>query len=50
MMEMFLEIMADRDGWVVKLTSSGNIVWQKTLGGTTNEYANSVTTTSLGTL
>jgi hypothetical protein len=37
-----------QDGWVVKLTSSGNIVWQKTLGGATNENANSVTTTFTG--
>jgi hypothetical protein len=36
------------DGWIVKLTSSGNIVWQKTLGGTAYENANSISTTSTG--
>ena len=30
------------DYWVVKLTSSGNITWQKCLGGTLSDQANSI--------
>jgi PKD repeat protein len=30
------------DAWVVKLDNAGNIQWQKTLGGTNNDGANSV--------
>ena len=30
------------DYWVVKLDSSGNLLWQKSLGGTLFDYANSV--------
>ena len=36
------------DYWVVKLDSSGNIQWQKCLGGTGNDYANSVQQTTDG--
>ena len=36
------------DVWVVKLDSSGNIVWQKTLGGSENDYANTGQQTSDG--
>ncbi|MDD3713087.1 MAG: hypothetical protein PHZ28_06310, partial [Candidatus Izemoplasmatales bacterium] len=36
------------DGWVVKLNSSGDIEWQKCLGGTDNDYANSIQQTSDG--
>ncbi len=38
----------DPDFWVVKLTSSGSITWQKSLGGSSGEYANSVTRTPDG--
>lgn len=30
------------DGWVVKLNDAGNIQWQKSLGGSDDEYLNSV--------
>ena len=36
------------DFWVVKLNSSGNLVWQKTLGGTRSEEARAITTTADG--
>jgi len=36
------------DAWVVKLNSSGNIEWQKCLGGTISDYANSIQQTSDG--
>lgn len=36
------------DYWVVKLDANGNIVWQKTLGGTNGECANSVQQTTDG--
>jgi len=36
------------DAWVVKLDSSGAIVWQKCLGGTSWDYANSVQQTRDG--
>jgi len=36
------------DAWVVKLNSSGDIEWQKCLGGTDNDYANSIQQTSDG--
>jgi hypothetical protein len=32
----------DYDAWVVKLNSSGNIEWQKCLGGTNDDRANSI--------
>ncbi|MGB3903282.1 MAG: T9SS type A sorting domain-containing protein [Bacteroidales bacterium] len=34
------------DVWVVKLNSSGNILWQRCLGGTDNDYAYSIQQTS----
>jgi gliding motility-associated-like protein len=36
------------DYWVVKLSSTGSIQWQKTLGGTDNDYAYSIDQTSEG--
>jgi len=36
------------DFWVLKLDSSGNITWQKTYGGSSYEYANSIEQTSDG--
>jgi len=36
------------DAWVVKLNASGNIQWQKALGGTGNDYANFVRQTGDG--
>jgi hypothetical protein len=36
------------DAWVVKLNSSGDIEWQKCLGGTGDEYVNSIKQTSDG--
>ena len=36
------------DYWVVKLNSSGTIEWQKCLGGTDGDYANSIQQTSDG--
>jgi hypothetical protein len=36
------------DDWVVKLTNTGTIEWQKSLGGTASEIANSVEQTSDG--
>ena len=36
------------DAWVVKLSSSGNILWQKCLGGTNDDRANSIQQTSDG--
>jgi hypothetical protein len=38
----------NRDYWVVKLNSTGNIEWQKTLGGTGDDTANSIQQTSDG--
>ncbi|HOK21331.1 MAG TPA: hypothetical protein PLO66_01410 [Bacteroidales bacterium] len=37
-----------RDAWIVKLNSSGDIEWQKCLGGTFDDYANSIQQTSDG--
>ncbi len=36
------------DGWVVKLSASGAIQWQKSLGGTLGDYANSIEQTTDG--
>jgi Secretion system C-terminal sorting domain/Dockerin type I domain len=36
------------DGWVFKLNSTGTLQWQKTLGGTLTDYANSVQQTKDG--
>lgn len=37
-----------RDFWIVKLNASGNIVWQKSLGGTGNESARCIQPTTDG--
>ncbi|WP_062697874.1 T9SS type A sorting domain-containing protein [Chryseobacterium indologenes] len=34
------------DYWIVKLDSSGNIQWQKSLGGTNSDFANAIRQTS----
>jgi hypothetical protein len=36
------------DYWVVKLDSAGNMLWQKCLGGTDDDYAKSILQTSAG--
>ncbi|MBI4685607.1 MAG: choice-of-anchor D domain-containing protein [Nitrospirae bacterium] len=36
------------DAWVLKLDEGGNIQWQKTYGGTSTDYANSIHQTSDG--
>ncbi len=36
------------DYWVIKLDANGNIIWQKSLGGTTSDYAESIQQTSDG--
>ncbi len=36
------------DAWCVKLDSSGNVLWQKTYGGASDDYAESVQATSDG--
>jgi hypothetical protein len=36
------------DAWVVKLNSTGNIQWQKCLGGTNDDYASSILQTADG--
>jgi hypothetical protein len=36
------------DGWVVKLDASGNLLWQKCLGGSRGDYASSIQQTSDG--
>lgn len=38
-----------QDYWVVKLTVSGGLIWQKSLGGTNSEWPYAVTETNLGT-
>ncbi len=38
----------DSDYWVVKLNSTGNILWQKSLGGSDDDEANSIQQTSDG--
>lgn len=37
-----------QDVWVVKLNSSGNLQWQKSLGGSANDFANSIQLTTDG--
>ncbi|WP_405208986.1 fibronectin type III domain-containing protein [Aquimarina sp. LLG6339-5] len=32
----------DRDYWIIKLDPSGNLVWEKSLGGTLEDFANDV--------
>lgn len=36
------------DVWVIRLNEEGNIVWQKTLGGSRGDFANSIISTSDG--
>ncbi len=36
----------ERDAWVVKLDASGNLVWQKSLGGSNQDFATAITMTS----
>ena len=36
------------DSWVVKLNATGDIVWQKTLGGTSDDFAYSIQLTNDG--
>lgn len=38
----------DSDGWVTKLSSSGDLQWQKCLGGSASEYAFSIQNTADG--
>jgi hypothetical protein len=38
----------DKDFWVSKLNSSGNIIWQKNYGGLLGDFANSISKTSDG--
>ncbi|OYU83245.1 MAG: hypothetical protein CFE24_12265 [Flavobacterium sp. BFFFF2] len=38
----------NQDFWVMKISNTGTVVWQKTLGGTGNESAQSIQTTSDG--
>jgi hypothetical protein len=37
-----------QDAWIVKLSSSGTIQWQKSLGGTADDFAHSIQPTSDG--
>jgi hypothetical protein len=37
-----------RDVWIVKLSNAGNIVWQKSYGGTDYDYASTILTTDDG--
>ncbi|MEY3386754.1 MAG: hypothetical protein RIR53_1565 [Bacteroidota bacterium] len=39
-------ILAESDVWVVKLTADGQIVWQRTLGGSMDDVASSIIETS----
>ena len=36
------------DGWITKLNNAGSLVWQKTLGGTSGDYAPGIARTSDG--
>ena len=38
----------DQDAWVIKLSNNGAIQWQKSLGGTANDFANSIQSTTDG--
>src|SRR5258706_2130239 len=38
------------DSWIVKLDSSGNLVWEKSLGGSGNEEAHAILETNNGDL
>lgn len=37
-----------QDAWIMKLSSSGTLQWQKSLGGTANDFANSIQLTNDG--
>jgi uncharacterized repeat protein (TIGR01451 family) len=36
------------DGWITKLDTAGNLLWQKSVGGTANDYLNTVIATDDG--
>ncbi|OYU83494.1 MAG: hypothetical protein CFE24_11110 [Flavobacterium sp. BFFFF2] len=38
----------DNDAWMVRLNSSGTLLWQKSIGGTRDDYANSIIQTTDG--
>ena len=38
----------NEDGWVVKLSAAGNLLWQKTLGGSANDGALAITQSANG--
>lgn len=37
-----------QDTWIVKLSNNGNLLWQKSLGGTANDFVNSIQATTDG--
>ncbi len=37
-----------QDAWIVKLSNNGTFQWQKSLGGTDNDFANSIQSTTDG--
>jgi hypothetical protein len=37
-----------QDAWIVKLNNNGTIQWQKSLGGTANDFVNSIQHTNDG--
>lgn len=37
-----------RDAWIVKLNNAGNIVWQKSYGGTSDDYASTIISSNDG--
>ena len=37
-----------QDTWIVRLSSSGTLLWQKSMGGTANDFANSIQLTTDG--
>ncbi|MBS4066028.1 MAG: T9SS type A sorting domain-containing protein [Chitinophagaceae bacterium] len=39
-----------QDAWLLKINSSGTLLWQKTLGGNLNEYASSITVAGDGSI
>ncbi|MGN6568262.1 MAG: hypothetical protein ACTHJ0_09930, partial [Flavipsychrobacter sp.] len=36
------------DVWIIKMDRNGNVIWQKTMGGSANDYCNSIKQTSDG--